>query len=141
MTKTICHSLKGKYKDRSRYISWRNNVHYDNLSPRRSNIISKFIIIMKIVKTIEFTFSCGFHRHSIFFFVIVKSFFFQETVKSIKWQIILTELYRVGRGWGGWRCLKFYIITYIRPPTTEAARSKESKSSPPGVLTPAADIE
>lgn len=148
MTKTICHSLKGKYKDRSRYIyfyvytHWRNNVHYDNLSPRRSNIISKFIIIMKIVKTREFTFSYGFHRHSIFFFVIVKSFFFQETVKSIKWQIILTHWAIQGwEGLGGWRCLKFYIITYIRPPTTEAARSKESKSSPPGVLTPAADIE
>lgn len=46
-----------------------------------------------------------------------------------------------GWGVGGGVCLKFYIITYIRPPTTKAARSKESKSSSPEILTPAADIE
>lgn len=98
---------------------------------------------MKIVKTIEFTFSYGFHRHSIFFFVIVKSFFFSRDSKIYKMTNHTHSLSYtgLGGGGGGWRCLKFYIITYIRPPTTEAARSKESKSSPPGVLTPAADIE
>lgn len=77
----------------------------------------------------------------VFFFCYCKKCFFSRDSKIYK---MTNHAHCAIQGWeglGGWRCLKFYIITYIRPPTTEAARSKESKSSPPGVLTPAADIE
>lgn len=43
---------------------------------------------------------------------------------------------------GGGGGYKFYIITYILDLLWQkAARSKESKSSSPEILTPAADIE
>lgn len=135
MTKTICHSLEGKYKDRSRYIyfyvytHWRNKVHYDNLSPRRSDIISKFIIIMKIVKTIEFTFSYGFHRHSIFFFVIVKSFFFSRDSKIYKMtnhthSLSYTGLGGVGGVGGVWNSTLSHILDLLRQKLPEAKRAK-----------------
>lgn len=129
MTKTICHSLKGKYKDRSRYISWRNNVHYDNLSPRRSNIISKFIIIMKIVKTIEFTFSLyGFHRLSIFFCYCKKCFFSRDS-KIYKMTNYTHSLSYTGlggvRGVGGvWNSTLSHILDLLRQKLPEAKRAK-----------------
>lgn len=116
MTKTICHSLKGKYKDRSRYIYFYVYIHIGGIMyimitwAPEGLILLASSLLMKIVKTIEFTFSCGFHRHSIFFFVIVKSFFFQETVKSIKWQIILTHW--AIQGWEGLGGLAVFEILH-----------------------------
>lgn len=74
---------------------------------------------MKIVKIIEFIFFYGFYRYSIFFFVIVKSFFFLRDSKIYKMINYIYFLSYIGlggvRGVGGvWNFILLYILDFLR---------------------------